>query len=57
VYLIVGNRAEEQSHEASCTLIRHERQPLFKLPSARILQINPLIPGVILSDFCSILLP
>jgi hypothetical protein len=29
VYLIVGNRAEEQSYQASCTLVRHERQPLI----------------------------
>jgi hypothetical protein len=29
VYLIVRNRAEEQSRQASCTLVRHERQPLI----------------------------
>ena len=29
VYLIVGSRAEEQLCQASCTLVRHERQPLI----------------------------
>jgi len=29
VYLIVGSRTEEQSRQASCTLVRHERQPLI----------------------------
>src|SRR5271165_2402254 len=27
--LIVGNRTEEQSRQASCKLVRHERQPLI----------------------------
>ena len=40
LYLIVGHRTEEQSRQASCTLVRHERQPLT--PLAGILQITML---------------
>jgi len=29
LYLNVENRTEEQSRQASCTLVRHERQPLI----------------------------